>query len=131
MIFLKRPVIIKKKKGSENVKDYKKIISANIKKYRREKGMTQKELADALGVKNTTVSMWEVGSNLMPAEVLVEVCRVLGVSLNEIGADDEKEKTSAGADARLNEFISLFSDLPDEKKEIALSLLKALSNNQV
>lgn len=113
------------------MKDYKKIISANIKKYRREKGMTQKELADALGVKNTTVSMWEVGSNLMPAEVLVEVCRVLGVSLNEIGADDEKEKTSAEADARLNEFISLFSDLPDEKKEIALSLLKALSNNQV
>lgn len=108
------------------MKDYKEIIGQNIRKYRKEKGMTQKDLAEAIGVKNTTVSMWEVGSNTMPIEVLAEICRVLGVSLADM-ARDEKEKAPAGdADARAIEFINLFSSLSDQQKDLTLAFLKAL-----
>ena len=36
-------------------------FAERLKRYRREKGMTQQELADELGVSNKTISRWESG----------------------------------------------------------------------
>ena len=36
-------------------------IGQNIKKYRKEKGYTQRELADLIGVSVQSVSKWETG----------------------------------------------------------------------
>lgn len=39
-------------------------FSERLKKYRREKNLTQQELADLLQVSNKTVSRWESGGSL-------------------------------------------------------------------
>ena len=60
------------------------IIGKNIHKFRKQKGYTQSELAERLGVKNTTVSNWETGDNNPPADLLGNICDVLGISASEL-----------------------------------------------
>jgi len=59
-------------------------IAKNILFYRKKAGLTQKELASKLGVKNTAVSNWESGNNSVDIETLFSACEILGVSLSDI-----------------------------------------------
>lgn len=63
-------------------------ISANILKYRKLLDMTQKELADRLGVKATTVSTWERGANAPDIELLFKMCDIFGISVAEMYGTD-------------------------------------------
>lgn len=62
----------------------KKNISKNIAKYRESAGLSQKELANKLGVVPSRISNWETGANCPTIDILFEVCEVLGVSINDI-----------------------------------------------
>lgn len=76
---------IDKDKTNEEIND--KTISTigkNIHKFRKQKGLTQSELAEILGVKNTTVSNWETGDNNPPADLLGNICDALGISATEL-----------------------------------------------
>lgn len=59
-------------------------IAKNILKYRTSKGMTQKELAEKLGVKNTSVSNWENGNNSIDIDTLLKACEILGVTITDM-----------------------------------------------
>lgn len=58
---------------------------------RRLKNMTQAELACALGVERTTVSMWETGRSRPRAKMLLRLAKVLGCTVDELLRDDPKE----------------------------------------
>ena len=51
---------------------------------RKDKGLTQKQLAEELGVSINAVSKWERGLNLPDASLMKELCMILGVTLNEL-----------------------------------------------
>ncbi len=51
---------------------------------RKEKGITQKELADAICVSDKTVSKWENGNSLPDTSMLLVLCHELEVSVNEL-----------------------------------------------
>lgn len=51
---------------------------------RKEKGLTQDELGQRVGVTNKTVSRWETGSYLPPAESLEVLSDLYGLTINEI-----------------------------------------------
>lgn len=59
-------------------------IGKRIREYREERGMSQKELADKIGVSNSRVSNWEQGINRPDADILADLCRVLKVSPSEL-----------------------------------------------
>lgn len=46
--------------------------------------MSQKELAQSIGVSNSRVSNWEQGINRPDADILAIICKVLAVSPSEI-----------------------------------------------
>ena len=58
---------------------------------RKRKQMTQKELADRLGVTNKAVSKWETGQGMPDISVLLELGRVLEVPVEEILRGGSKE----------------------------------------
>lgn len=62
----------------------KKNISKNIGKYREKAGLSQKELANKLGIVPSRISNWETGANCPTIDILFEVCEVLNVSINDI-----------------------------------------------
>lgn len=59
-------------------------IGSRIRRYREERGLSQKQLAELIGVKNSRVSNWEQGLNRPDADILAALCRVLQVSPSEL-----------------------------------------------
>ncbi len=59
-------------------------IGSRIRKYREERGLSQKQLAELIGVKNNRVSNWEQGLNRPDADILAALCRALQVSPSEL-----------------------------------------------
>ena len=51
---------------------------------RKQKGMTQEQLGEKLGVTNKTVSRWENGNYMPDVEMLSLLSKEFGVSINEI-----------------------------------------------
>ena len=58
--------------------------SENIRRFRREKGLTQEQLGDILGVSSQAVSKWETGDTYPDGSLLVPLADALGVSLDEL-----------------------------------------------
>lgn len=59
-------------------------ISAFLSELRRQHGYTQQQLGERLGVTNKTVSRWETGIYLPPADMLLELSELYDVSINEL-----------------------------------------------
>lgn len=51
---------------------------------RREKGLTQAKLAEALDITDRAVSKWETGRSLPDASIMLALCGLLGISVNEL-----------------------------------------------
>jgi len=59
-------------------------IGAFLAQLRKEQGLSQAQLGAQLGVSNKTVSRWETGTYLPPAEMLLALSERYGVSINEL-----------------------------------------------
>lgn len=59
-------------------------INEQIAYLRREKGMTQEQLASALGVTNQSVSKWESGQNCPDIQLLPELARIFDVTIDSL-----------------------------------------------
>ena len=66
-------------------------IGSRIAKFRKAKGLTQEELANQLGVSSQAVSKWENDASCPDISLLPQLCRVLGVTTDELltGKNDE------------------------------------------
>lgn len=66
-------------------------IGSRISKFRKEKHMTQEELANLLGVSSQAVSKWETDTSCPDISLLAQLARVLGVTTDELltGKNDE------------------------------------------
>ena len=67
-------------------------IGEKIAKARREKRLTQEELADRLGVSRQAVSKWESGAALPETDKLARLSGLLGVSCDYLLCDDASEE---------------------------------------
>ncbi len=56
----------------------------NLKQLRMSKKLTQKQLAERLGVKRTTICMWETGNSSPSLEILKKIAQVLNCSIDEL-----------------------------------------------
>ncbi|MDO5152861.1 MAG: helix-turn-helix transcriptional regulator [Eubacteriales bacterium] len=59
-------------------------IGNRISKYRKDKGMTQEELASGLGVSSQAVSKWENDISCPDISLLPQLCRILGITSDEL-----------------------------------------------
>lgn len=69
---------------------------------RKEKGKTQAELADALGVTNKAVSKWETGEAMPETSLLLPISRIFGVTVDEL-LDGKRAEAHRDSDERHNE----------------------------
>lgn len=59
-------------------------LGVKIKEARKKEKMTQKELADSLGVYQKDISRWETGEYTPSLEVFAKLCKILNISADEI-----------------------------------------------
>ncbi len=55
-----------------------------ISELRKEKSLTQAQLAERLGITDRAVSKWETGRSLPDAAIMLELCEILGITVNEL-----------------------------------------------
>ena len=65
---------------------------ALLKELRREKGLTQEQLAEQFGVSSRTVSRWETGRSLPDFDVLIELADYYEVEIREILSGERSQK---------------------------------------
>lgn len=69
------------------------MLSKNLKIFRKRKGLTQENVAEALNVVRQTISKWEKGISVPDADMLIKLAEILDVSVSElIGSDVTDEK---------------------------------------
>lgn len=74
----------------EEYKDINKIIGKNLLVLRKNKKLTQMELADAFNYSDKTISKWECGESLPSIEILYSIAKYYGVSLNDLTNENFK-----------------------------------------
>ncbi|MDE7452830.1 MAG: helix-turn-helix domain-containing protein [Clostridia bacterium] len=92
---------------------------------RKEKGMTQAELAQLLGVTNKAVSKWETGEAMPETALLVPISRIFGVSVDELlnGKRSEQSVKEENADSIK---AHLFTRGKDDKQTLSEKIGGAL-----
>lgn len=65
---------------------------AFIAQLRREKGLTQEQLAEKLGTTGKSVSRWENGKNMPDLSLFEPICRELGITVNELMSGERLDK---------------------------------------
>ena len=77
------------------------MLHENLKALRKQKGLTQEELAIRLNVVRQTVSKWESGRSVPDADILLKIADVLDVSISDLlGAalpNDETQQNEIAA----------------------------------
>ena len=67
---------------------------------RKALGLTQKQLAEKLGVSDKSVSKWERGVCLPDVSLYTELCAALGIGINEFLSGDDIAETICRAGQR-------------------------------
>lgn len=69
------------------------MLKDNIKNLRKEKGLSQEELAIKLNVVRQTVSKWERGLSVPDSSMLISLSEELGTSVNVLLGESVEDKT--------------------------------------
>ena len=96
-------------------------IGKRIKECRKNKGMTQEALAEAMLIDKSTISLYENDKIDIKSSVLIELAKVLGCTVGYLLEGENLESIDA-------EFLSILSRIKNpEVKAIALKQLQALA----
>ena len=91
-------------------------IGAFIARRRKEKKQTQAKLASYLGITDRAVSKWERGKGLPDPVYMLELCRLLDISVNELLTGEFIEETKYQQKAEDNLLIMAKQEVKQTKK---------------
>ena len=99
-----------------SIEERKQLVAQTIQETRKAKKMTQKEVADAIGVKLPTYSTYETGRSEPPIEILVRLSFLFGVSLDVLTQKERLYKDTKDLEEQLNTFKN---EIAKAKEELA------------
>lgn len=112
------------------------VISKKITDKRKQIGMTQNELADALFVTRQAVSKWEMGYSLPSLEILISLTKLFNISIDylldgsEVTADDYQTMfMQYPRESVIYQFLS--SEKKDQNIKNFFYLLKEVERKQI
>lgn len=99
-------------------------IGENIKKLRIENGMSQQNLADALGKSRSAVSMYESGEIIPRMGVIEKMAGLFLVRKSEILGEAEKYGELSAEDKAV---LDMYRKLPEKQREAIRSMMAAMA----
>ena len=92
-------------------------IGSYIAKKRREKNLTQEQLAEKLGVSNKTISKWENGKCMPDYSIIEQLCKELSVTLSELmdGEDAAEDSVRVYDDEQILDLLRRTQELERQK----------------
>ena len=95
-------------------------IGRFIAERRKEKNLTQMELAEKLFITDRAVSKWECGKSMPDSSVMLELCDILGITVNELLTGERLKMDDYDKKAENN-----LVEITRQKEETDKRLLKA------
>lgn len=95
-----------------------KFIKAN----RKEKNLTQREVAEKLSISEKTVSKWETGNGLPEVSLMLPLCELLGISVNELLSGERLDEKQYYNKAEEN-IMDLLKEKAEAKKKIIMGVI--------
>lgn len=96
-----------------------------IQETRKEQSLTQKELAEKLNISDKTVSKWETGNGLPEVGLMLPLCELLHISVNELLSGKKLDQKQYYEKAEAN-IMDLLKERAEAKKKIIISIIIAL-----
>ena len=97
------------------------ILGKNIKYYRKQKKITQEQLAEKLDLSVGFISQIERGITKMSLDTLIDLCNTLDCSAGDILDNSQTERH----DKAFDDFFSLYEKLPKREQNLFYYMLKA------
>ena len=92
---------------------------------RKEKGLTQEQLAERFSVSRRTVSRWETGNNMPDLSILVELADFYNIDIREIFDGERKSESMTNEMKETIIKVSEYSDFEKKAKARRLNILFA------
>lgn len=92
-----------------------KRIGLFLKELRKEKGLTQEQLSEILGVTNRSISRWENGVNMPDFDLVIEIANYFDVSMEELLNGERKKEIM---DKKSEEIFLKVADYNNDEKII-------------
>lgn len=113
-------------------------IGEHIAKLRRERNMTQAELADRLYVTEKAVSKWECGNGLPDLDNIGKLARIFDISIDELLLGEENDKKDAMTEeedlqlqANISSLINCYEDIVVYSSHLDSSLINKLAEEYI
>src|SRR6202789_3159111 len=104
-------------------------IGTRIRAIRRERGMTQDELADLVGVSRSAVAQWETGRTGQVTGNLSRIAGVLGVNVEYLMYGDDKRAAGAVRQGDELALLRLYRECDPEDRQMLLRTARRLARH--
>ncbi len=102
-------------------------IGKFIARCRKEKKLTQVQLAEKLNITDRAVSKWETGKSMPDSSIMLELCEILGITVNELLSGEEINMESYEKKADENLIALKKKDENNMAKNVIISMLFSAS----
>ncbi|MFD2253055.1 XRE family transcriptional regulator [Lactococcus formosensis subsp. bovis] len=113
-----------------NDKEINKYIGSKIREFRKIKGLTQKELAGLVGVKNSGISNYEQGIRIPKRDFLFKVANALNVSIDDFFPKTNLSEDEVPTSPLIEKTIDNMKKLTEEHQENVLKFSKMQLDEQ-
>jgi len=99
---------------------------ARLAALRREAGLSQKELAEKIGVAASNIGFWELHDKPPRSDLLPRIAEALGASVEDILGTSSRKRPSGGPEGRARRVFKNLSQLPRRQQKKILDVAEAL-----
>ena len=93
-----------------------------IQEARKQQSLTQRELAEKLNISDKTVSKWETGNGLPEVSLMLPLCEILHISVNELLSGERLDEKRYHKKAEEN-IMDLLKEKAEAKKKIIIAVV--------
>lgn len=92
--------------------------------FRLAKGLTQYQLAEALGMKRDLVAYYERSAQNPSLELVKKIADFFGVTVGEMLNDTAKNRSKPGPPSKLEELTARLARLPANEQKVVMKMLE-------
>lgn len=101
-------------------------MGERVARLRRERGYTQVELAEKVGIIQTIVSAIETNALKLSAEMAIRLAMALGVSADELLMPAKRKRHSAAPSRKVLRRLELIESLPSHQQQTVLRTIDTM-----
>jgi transcriptional regulator with XRE-family HTH domain len=115
---------------SQDDRDFFIALGSRIARLRKESNITQTQLAETLGISQSTMNAYELGDRRVPVSALLPLARVLGVGLEELLGQTNAATRKRGPAPKLQQQMDRIGQLPKTKQRFVMEVIESVLAQQ-